>query len=262
MAARLTRAKRKIALAGIPMRIPPRDELPARLDAVLAVVYQLFTAGHTAPSGTTLQRGDLTDEATRLGRVLHDLLPGENRVLALLAMMLAIDARRASRVDIDGRAVDLARQDRSLWNQDMIDSARRLLDDLPQFARRDPYALQAEIAMVHATARSFDETDWTAVVRLYDELLGIDMSPVTALNRAVAVALAGEPQRALDSVENLETGGHLTSYRYLTVVKADLLWRVGRFDESRTVLTRAIDESPNDAEREHLQRLAAERAAP
>jgi RNA polymerase sigma-70 factor, ECF subfamily len=261
MAARLTRAKRKIAVAGIPMRIPPREELSTRLSAVLAVVYQLFTAGHTAPSGAALQRGDLADEAIRLARGVRDLLPRETQVDGLLALMLAIDARRSSRVDATGQAVDLAHQDRSTWDISMINEARAILARLSQNARSNAFAVQAEIALVHAMAPSLADTNWNTIVHLYDALMTIDPSPVTALNRAVAIGMAGQPIHALVEVERLESEGHLATYRYVAVVKADLLWQVGEYDDAREMLLLAIAESTNDAERGHLERLFAERFA-
>lgn len=261
MAARLTRAKRKIALAGIPMRIPPRDELASRLDGVLAVVYQLFTAGHTAPSGPSLQRGDLADEAIRLARTLRPMLPHEARVGALLALMLAIDARRDSRVDVEGHAIDLAHQDRTRWDNSMMDESRRILAHLPATDRSDTYALQAEIALAHATAPSFEATDWRHIVHLYDELLNVDPSPVTFLNRAVALGMAGDVVQALTDVERLESEGRLSSYRYVAVVKSELLWRLGERDEAQSLLRVAIEDAPNSAERAHLEHVLTERAA-
>jgi RNA polymerase sigma-70 factor (ECF subfamily) len=260
MAARLTRAKRKISVAGIPMRIPPREQIPSRVDAVLAVVYQLFTAGHTAPSGPTLQRRDLADEAIRLARVLGSLVPDAPRVDALLALMLSINARRESRIGPDGRAVDLANQDRSLWDGGLIAEARQILTGLPASAASDSYALQAEIALAHASSPSFEATDWVHIVHIYDRLLVVDPSPVTALNRAVALGLMGEPRQALAEVEALEVSGQLATYPYVAVVKADLLWKLGEWDAAQVHLRDAIDQTANDAERDHLTRVFTERS--
>ncbi len=232
MAARITRAKKKISTARIPYRMPGAAELPERLRAVLAVIHLLFTAGHTAPTGTSLVRADLVDQALHLARMLRDLMPDEREVWGLLALLLVTDARRAGRVDADGRLLRLEDQDRSLWDRAAIAEAHGLIVDGLRGGRPGRYVLQAAIASLYAEAPTYDETDWAQIVTLYDELMVVWPSPVVALNRAVALAVVEGPAAALAEVEALERGGRLAGYRYLPATKADLLDRLGRHAEA------------------------------
>jgi RNA polymerase sigma-70 factor (ECF subfamily) len=257
MAARVTRAKKKIAAARIPYRVPDADELPERLDAVLSVVHLLFTTGHTAPSGADLVRADLLERSLHLARILLALMPDEPEVRGLLALLLLTDARRGTRADAGGRLILLEDQDRSRWDGPAIEEGRRLVVDAFRTGRVGRYALQAAIASLHAIAASYATTDWHQIVRLYDELLHVWPSPVVALNRAVAVSMAQGPQAALDEVEALARDDRLAGYHYLPAVRADLLRRLGRHDESATAYRAALDLATNGAEREFLSgRLA------
>ncbi len=258
MAARITRAKKKISTARIPYRMPGAAELPERLRAVLAVIHLLFTAGHTAPSGTSLVRADLVDQALHLARMLRDLMPDEREVWGLLALLLVTDARRAGRVDADGRLLRLEDQDRSLWDRAAIAEAHGLIVDGLRGRRPGRYVLQAAIASLYAEAPTYDETDWAQIVTLYDELMVVWPSPVVALNRAVAVAMVSGPAQALAEIAELEKEGRLARYQYLPAIKADLLQRLRRDDEAAIAYRQALDLTSNDAERAFLaERLAA-----
>ncbi|MDZ5443179.1 DUF6596 domain-containing protein [Micromonospora sp. 4G57] len=257
MAARVTRAKKKIAAARIPYRVPEAAELPERLDAVLTVIHLLYTTGHTAPSGADLVRADLVDRALHLTRMLLTLMPDEPEVRGLLALLLLTDARRATRTDSEGRLLVLAEQDRSAWDRSAIAEGNRLVVGAFRTGRVGRYALQAAIASLHAVAPSYPATDWPQVVRLYDELLKRWPSPVVALNRAVAVSMAHGPEAALDEVEALARDGRLAGYHYLPAIRADLLRRLGRQREAADAYRAALDLVDNDAERGFLSaRLA------
>jgi RNA polymerase sigma-70 factor (ECF subfamily) len=252
MGARLTRAKQKISTARIPLRMPTESEMPDRLRAVLGVIYLLFTMGHTAASGSSLMRPELVDEAIHLTTVLQDLMPDEREVRGLLALLLVTDARRTTRVDADGAPVSLEDQDRSRWDVLAIARANELVAEGLRSARPGRYTLQAAIALVHASAPSFDDTDWVEIVRLYDLLLESWPSPIVALNRAVAVAQLDGPDVALILVEELEGEPRLADYHYLPAIKADLLRRLGREDEALAEGQRALGLVRNDAERAFL----------
>jgi RNA polymerase sigma-70 factor (ECF subfamily) len=258
MAARVTRAKKKISTARIPYRVPDAGELPDRLDAVLAVIHLLYTTGHTAPSGTDLVRADLVDRALHLARMLLALMPDEPEVRGLLALLLLTDARRATRTDAEGRLLVLEDQDRSAWDRAAIDEGRRLAVDAFRTGRVGRYALQAAIASLHAVAHSSATTDWRQVLRLYDELLKVWPSPVVALNRAVAVSMVRGPGAALDEIEALERNGRLAGYHYLPAVRADLLRRLGRHREAATAYRAALDLADNEAERAFIAARLAE----
>jgi RNA polymerase sigma-70 factor (ECF subfamily) len=249
MSARLTRAKRKIAAARIPMRVPHADELPERLRGVLGVIHLLFTMGHTALTGPSLMRPELVDESVHLCRVLHELMPDDREVRGLLALILASDARRVTRTGIDGELLSLAQQDRSRWDRSVIDEASRLLSGCESVAPCGPYALQAAIALEHARAKSYDDTDWSSILHLYDELWLAWPTPVVALNRAVATAMVRGPEPALEEVERLELEGTLSNYQYLFAIKADLLRRTNREKEAVTADARALELTENEAER-------------
>jgi RNA polymerase sigma-70 factor (ECF subfamily) len=258
MAARITRAKKKITGARIPFRVPRPADLPDRLRAVLAVVHLLFTTGHTAPSGAALVREDLVDRALHLTRMLRELMPDEPEVRGLLALLLVTDARRSTRVAGNGRLLRLEEQDRSLWDRPAIAEAHDLIVGALCSDRPGRYALQAAIASLYAEAPSFDETDWPQVVALYDKLLETWPSPVVALNRAVPLSKVFGPEAALAEVETLERAGQLSGYQYLPAVKADLLVQLGRTPEAAEAYKRALGLTDNDAERRFLtERLSS-----
>jgi RNA polymerase sigma-70 factor, ECF subfamily len=242
MAKRLVRAKRKIGAAGIPFRVPPPHQLPDRLAAVLAVVYLIFNEGYGG-------RGELAAEAIRLGRALAELMPDEPEVHALLALMLVNDGRRDARFE-DGAVVLLGDQDRSLWDHDQIAEGRVALDRALALGGRGAYVLQAAIAALHVD----EPQDWPQIAALYGELARLTGSPVVELNRAVAVAEAGDVESALALAEQLE----LDSYHYLHATRAELLRRLDRVDEARAAYDRALALVHSDAERRFLERRLAE----
>ncbi|PRY34775.1 RNA polymerase sigma factor [Umezawaea tangerina] len=252
MAARLTRAKKKIAAARIPYRVPSAEELPARVDVVLTVIHLLFATGHTAHSGRDLVRDELTGRALDLARMLRHLLPGEREVGGLLALLLVHQARRATRTDAAGRLLRLEDQDRSAWDRDLIAEADRLVVATLSAGPPGRFAVQAAIAALHAQAPSYPETDWPQILTLYDVLARLWPSPVVALNRAVAVAFVAGPEAALAEVEALERDGRLAGYRYLPSTKADLLHRLGRDAEAVEAYRAALALSDNAAEQEFL----------
>ncbi|WP_079178304.1 RNA polymerase sigma factor [Streptomyces mangrovisoli] len=257
-AARITRAKKKIAAARIPFRLPSAAELPDRLRAVLGVIHLLFTAGHTAPSGASLVRQDLVDQSLRLARILRELMPDEREVRGLLALLLVTDARRATRVDADGRLLRLEDQDRSLWDRPAMAEAHDLIVAGLRAGPPGRYLLQAAIASLYAEAPSYDRTDWPQIVTLYDELLTVWPSPVVALNRTVALSMDRGPAQALAAVEELESDGRFASYPYLPAIKADLLGRLDRPGEAAIAYGRALELTENTAEREFLTRRLAD----
>jgi len=250
MAQRLTRAKSKIRSAGIPYRVPEADELPSRLRTVLGVVYLLFNEGYSATSGEQLVRGELCDEAIRLGRLLVELLPRESETLGLLALMLLIDARRAARVDSHGALVQLAGQDRSTWDRARIGEGQALMRLCLERNRPGMYQLLAAINAVHSDARSADETDWRQILQIYDQLMAIAPNPVVALNRAVAVGEIDGPDAALKIVDGLG----LANYHLFHAVRADLLRRAGRDADAAVAYLAAIEMCGNEREREFLRR--------
>ncbi|HEY8581318.1 MAG TPA: DUF6596 domain-containing protein [Capillimicrobium sp.] len=253
MAARITRAKKKIAAARIPYAVPAADELPERLDAALTVVYLLHAAGHSAPSGDALVRDELTGRALHLARTLRALLPDQPEAAGLLALLLTHEARRATRTDAAGGAVPLDAQDRSAWDRRLIAEADALIVGALRAAAPGRFALQAAIAALHAQAPSAEATDWPQIVALYDELLRVWPSPVVALNRAVAVAEVDGPAAALAEVEALERDGRLAGYRYLPATKAALLVRLGRAAEAADAYRAALALTENTAEQALLE---------
>ncbi|WP_034270481.1 RNA polymerase sigma factor [Actinospica robiniae] len=258
MAARITRAKRKIAAARIPYRIPDADELPERVDAVLAVVDLLFTTGHTAPSGDQLVLAELVDRATMLARMLRLLLPGHAEVAGLLASVLLTDARRAARTDESGRLVLLADQDRSRWDREAIAEGEALVRVALRARPPGPFALRAAIAAVHAESPSWEATDWAEIVGLYDLLMRCRPTPVVALNRAVALGFAEGAEAGLAALADLAAEPTLASYPYLGVARADLLRRLGRDGLARAAYEEALLFTENKAEREFLARRIAQ----
>ncbi len=263
MAARITRAKKKIAAARIPYRVPGRAELPERLDSVLTTVHLLFGAGHTAASGEELLRSELCERAVDLARTLVGLLPAEPEARGLLGLLLLNHARRHARTDGEGRLVLLADQDRTRWDPRLIALGLKLTAEaLTATAAPGRFTLQAAIAGVHAAAPSFDRTDWPRVVLLYDRLLAVWDSPVVALNRAVAVSFLpepdGGPQVALGVVQALDGDPRLAGYPYLAATRADLLRRLGRTDEAAVAYQEAQALTLNRAEQEFLTRRLEE----
>jgi RNA polymerase sigma-70 factor (ECF subfamily) len=254
MAQRLVRAKGKIRDARIPYRVPSEADLPARLRSVLAVVYLVFTEGHTASAGDRLVREELCAEAIRLGRQLTELFPDEPEVTGLLALMLLSDARRPARSTPDGDLVLLADQDRSRWDRDEIAEGQALVRRCLARGEPGPYQVQAAIAAVHSDAPTAADTDWFQVVQLYDLLLQLTPTPIVALHRAVAVAEVDGPAVALPLVEALDLGDHHLWH----AVRADLLRRLGRRDEAAAAYEAAHARAGTDAERAFLQRRLAE----
>jgi RNA polymerase sigma-70 factor, ECF subfamily len=258
MAARVTRAKKKISAARIPYAVPGAGDLPERLDAVLTVVHLLYATGHTAPTGTGLVRDDLTTRALDLARMLRLLLPDDREVAGLLALLLVHHARRTTRTDAGGRLLRLEEQDRSAWDRDLITEADELVVASLSAGPPGRYGVQAAIAALHAQAPSYEETDWPQIRTLYDVLLRLWPSPVVALNRAVAISMADSPAAALTEVEALERDGRLAGYRYLPATKADLLRRLGRDAEAAEAYRAALALSGNTAEQDFLtDRLAS-----
>jgi len=274
MAQRLTRAKRKIAAAKIPYRVPSREDLPERLDAVLAVLYLVFNQGYSEPRADV---PDLSREAIRLGRALADLLPGTSEPRGLLALMLLTEARRPARFTPDGRIVLLADQDRSRWDAGLIAQGVALVQEAlaasaPDASARSagaaapapdasarraaapgPYTIQAAIAAVHAAAPSVEETDWQRILGLYDALFALQPTAIVELNRAVAVAEVHGPERALSIVDGIP----LERYHLWHATRGNLLDRLGRHEEARAAYASALELAPGEAERDFLARKAS-----
>jgi RNA polymerase sigma-70 factor (ECF subfamily) len=258
LAQRLVRAKRKIRDAAIPYRVPADAVLPERLDGVLRVLYLVFNEGYDASSGDSLIRRELCAEATRLARVLTELMPDEPEAMGLLALMLLHDARREARVGPEGQLVLLEDQDRSRWDAAKVREGEELVDRALRHGRPGPYQLQAAIAAVHDSAVVAAATDWPEILSLYDALVAAAPTPVVELNRAVAVAMVQGPAAGLAIMDRLAGEGQLESYAYLHSARADLLRRLGRRDEARSAYERAAVLTSNAAERAFLARRLAE----
>jgi len=257
LAQRIVRAKAKIRAERIPYQIPPDEELPERLDPVLHVVYLLFNEGYSASSGDTLVRPDLSAEAIRLGRLLHDLLP-EPEVAGLLALMLLQESRRAARVSPSGDLVLLDEQDRTLWNEEQIREGTALVERALASRRFGRYTLQGAIAALHAEAKTAGETDWPQIAALYAALARIDPSPVVELNRAVAVAMRDGAEAGLQRIDALLASGQLTGYHFTYSARADLQRRLGHVAEARASYERALSLVQQEPERRFLEKRLRE----
>lgn len=259
MAQRLVRAKNKIRDAGIPYVVPGTNEIVARLEAVLTVIYLVFNEGYVATRGASLVRTDLCAEAIRLARLVINLMEPEPpaEALGLLALMLLHDARRDARLDGDGEIVILEEQDRSRWNRRQIEEALLLLKSPPGGAT-GPFALQALLAAEHCKAERSSNTNWAEIVRLYDELGRVQPSPIVSLNRAVAIAMANGPRAGLAAMEGLAAANDLKDYHLFHAARADLLRRLGSPDEAAQSYLRALALVTNESERRYLERRLRE----
>ncbi|MFF1821910.1 RNA polymerase sigma factor [Kribbella sp. NPDC058245] len=262
MAKRIVRAKAKIRDARIPFRVPSNDELPERLPAVLQVIYSVFTEGYAASSGPYLQRLDLAEEAIRLARILHKLLPAQREVAGLLALMLLVHARRDARTGPDGQVVLLEDQDRTRWDHDQITEGRALVVSALTGGPAGPYAVQAAIAAVHDEATTFATTDWPQIVALYDVLSALDPSPVIALNRAAAIAFRDGPEAALTLLDSLADEPRLRNYHPYALARADLLHRLNRRTEASAAYEQALKFAGSDPERLHIRARLADLSNP
>ncbi len=258
MAQRIVRAKNKIRNAHIPYVVPGDDVLAERLDGVLVVIYLVFNEGYSASFGASLLRRELCTEAIRLGRLLVELLPARHEPRGLLALMLLLDARRETRTDGEGALVILEEQDRSRWDRARIAEGAALVAEALRGRPPSAYAVQAAIAALHASAARAEDTDWRQIAGLYRVLGRVAPSPVVELNHAVAVAMGGELERGLASIDALDARGELSTYHLLPAARADLLRRLGRCSEAAAAYRRALELVANDTERRYLERRLRE----
>jgi RNA polymerase sigma-70 factor, ECF subfamily len=258
MTKRLVRAKRKISDSGIPFRIPQVEELPARLAAVLRVIYLVFTEGHMATSGPALVRGELCDAAIRLARTLAELLPGEPEVIGLLALLLLTDARRDARIHSSGELVLLGDQDRTLWDRALVSEGETLVEHALRMGRPGPYQVRAAIAACHSTAPSAAGTDWRQIAALYAELIRHEPTAEVEANRAVAVAMAEGPAAGLVILDVLDAHPQLRSWPQLHVARAELMRRLGREEDAVDAYRRALQLEPPAAQRVFIDRRIRE----
>ncbi|MDH6280340.1 RNA polymerase sigma factor [Prescottella agglutinans] len=258
MAKRIVRAKKRIRANRIPFRVPGADELPQRLPGVLQVLYSIFTEGYAASEGARLQRPDVAEEAIRLTRVLHRLLPDEREVAGLLALMLLVHARRGARTGPGGELVLLGDQDRTDWDPAMIEEGSELVLVALTGGPPGAYGVQAAIAALHDEAADVASTDWPQIVALYDVLLRIVPSPVVALNRAVAIAMRDGPEAGLALLDELADEPRLRSHHPYAAARAELLIRLGRSPEAAAAYRRALDLAGTEPEREYLRRRLGE----
>ncbi|MGI9607293.1 MAG: RNA polymerase sigma factor [Acidimicrobiales bacterium] len=254
MAKRLVRAKKKIQAAAIPFTVPDAARRTERLSAVCGVIYAIFTEGHASTSGTALLRGDLCDEAVWLAETLVELMPAEAEVRSLAALCLLVDSRRAGRVDAAGNPVLLADQDRSVWDADKTHRGMGHLAAANAAGAPGPYRLQAAIAALHSTAPTFEDTDWAAIVDVYDLMLAQGAGPVVSLNRAVAVAERDGAEAGLALLSELSHDATLEGYHYFHIARAELLARVGHREAAVVAFDRALRVCENDAERGWIER--------
>ena len=261
MGQRLVRAKKKIKVGGIPFEVPPDHMLPDRLNSVLVAIYLIFTEGYAASSGEALIRTDLCAEAIRLGRLVVELMPDEAEARGLLALMLLHDARKSTRVDEHNDLVLLEHQDRGLWDRAEIEEGLRQVRMALQRGRPRSFVLQGAIAALHAEARTFQETDWTEMVALFNLLYRVSPTPVVALNRAVAVAMRDGPESGLAALDQLGQDTRLSSHHLYHASRAELLRRSGRLAEAKRAYESALSMPQNNSERRYLERRLLQTAA-
>ncbi|MCB9595543.1 MAG: RNA polymerase subunit sigma-24 [Sandaracinaceae bacterium] len=258
MAQRIVRVQKKIAAAGIPYRVPGAEDLDARLEAVLHVLYLVFNEGYSASAGDELVRRSLCAEGIRLAELVVELLPDHPEPKGLLALMLLSDSRRDTRVDADGDLVVLEEQDRARWDRAQIERALPLVEAALRGRPPRAYALQAAVAALHAQAPRAEETDWRQIAALYAVQSRISPSPVVELNQAVAIAMAGDVARGLRQIDALEARGSLARYHLLPAARADLLRRLGRNEDAAAAYRAALELVGNDVERRYLERRLRE----
>ncbi|MBT2532963.1 sigma-70 family RNA polymerase sigma factor [Arthrobacter sp. ISL-48] len=258
IAARITRAKKKIAAAHIPYRVPAASELAERLDGVLSVVYLVYTTGHTAPSGENLMRRDLAERGHELARMLRVLLPDNGDVAGLLALVLLTHARSGARLDEHRELVLMENQDRSKWDRSAITEGVALVREALNLRPPGRFALMAAIAAVHDESKSWSDTDWLEILGLYDLLLEKWPSPVVRLNRAIALGFAVGHAEGLAELDALGAEPQLARYPYLAAARADFLTRLGRFNDARVAFEEALILTENDTERRYLQTRLSE----
>lgn len=261
MAQRISRAKQTIKASGIPFRMPADEERAGRLRAVLHVLYLIFNEGYTSSAGAELQRPDLSNEAIRLARLLHGLLPGDGEVAGLLALMLLTDARRAARTGASGELIPLDEQDRSRWDRSLIEEGVALISATLSRGSVGPYQLQAAIAAVHDEAPSVEETDWPEILALYGLLERMSDSPMVLLNQAIAAAMVHGPAAGLKQLDALDAEGRLAEHYRLDAVRAHLLERAGEGERAVHHYRMAAERTASEPERDYLLLRAARVAA-